>query len=284
MTRVASILAAVAACVLLVYVFFGYRPLAYVLMGTALASVSYVVYYRRLEFLAAGSTHAALFATSLAVLVEHYTGVTYYYASIPLGLLVVYIAGLLIKSGMDPGKASAVVVSSSSALAVVSAHYALRTVPGRISLSALVLGDPLLLTRDEVVLGALASIVIVLAVAMMRSDVVESSIDAVSARLAGIHVNLLEISIYTVIGFSAVALLRFAGYVMEHVFLLLPAIASSGLSRTTSEHFLFTILVGAMSASIGYTFAVFLKLAPTGVTGIAIIVLWVLSRGMGWKK
>lgn len=284
MIRTFALSILIATCVLTPYLLFGHRSLVYVLMGVALASVSYLVFYRRLEFLAAGSTHAALFATSLAILVEYHTGVSYYLTSVCLGLMVVYIAGALIRSGMDPQKASAIIVSASSALAVISAHYVLRTVPGRVSLASLVLGDPLLISRDEALFGVTASIAVIVAVTVVRTEVVESSIDTVSARIAGVRVNLLELFVYTIVGFSSVVMLRLAGYVMEHVFLLLPAISSARFSSTTSEHFLSTLLVGAFAASIGYALGYVLKLAPTGVTGIVIIAIWLVFSASRWGR
>lgn len=249
-----------------------HRGLAYVAMGTAMAATSYIVYYKKLEFLAAGSTHSALLATAVGLVVEHYAGVGYYLVSIPLGLLLVYVAGALTrKRGVSPEKASAIIVSAASALAVIVVYYALTAIPARLSLSALILGDPLLLTRNEVYLALTISALLLLCVTVIHRVVVELSVDPVSASLAGVHVELYELLSYTVIGIASVGLLRLAGYVMEHVLLLLPAIVASAYAKSSKEHFVLTVLVGGFAASLGYFAGLLFYTVPTGVTGLVLI-------------
>jgi zinc/manganese transport system permease protein len=261
-----------------------YRGLAYVAMGLALAAVSYVVYYKRLEFLAAGSTHAALFAAVVGLLAEHYTGVSYLAFSLPAGLSLVYAAGFMVKKGSSPGKAAAVVVSAASALAVLSAHYVFARVPARVSLSALILGDPLLLTRSEALVATVVSAALVSAALAARRVVVELSVDPVSVELAGVKAGLYELASYTLIGVAAVGLLRLAGYVMEHVLLLLPAIAASAYSSSTREHMLLTLLLGAFSASLGYVVGVVFNTVPTGASGLLLIGALLLRYLMRWVR
>lgn len=284
MSGAGALLAAITACLaVLAFLGFGYHVVVYTLMGVALASVSYVVYYKRLEFLAAGSTHAALLAVALGVVLEYYTGVSYYLAAVPVGLLVVYAAGALVRLGLDPGKASATIISASSALAVIATYYALRLVPGRVSLSALVLGDPLLLTREEALFGAVVSIATLLAILSVRVVVVETSVDEVSTRLAGVNTLLYDFAVYTIIGIATIAMLRFAGYVMEHVFLLLPATAAARFSRSSKDHLVQTMTVGAVSAMLGYVVSYTVGLAPTGVTGLMLIGMLVAGYAGGWS-
>ncbi|MEM4912668.1 MAG: metal ABC transporter permease [Desulfurococcaceae archaeon] len=255
-----------------------YRLIAYVAMGGAMAAISFVVYYRRLEFLAAGATHSALLAVVLGVLLEYYTGLNHYVLALLIGLAVIYAAGVLVKMGLTPEKASALLVSFTSASAVLSVHYALTMMPGRVSLSALILGDPLLLTVDEAVLGITLSFTIIAAVYLLRRAVVETSVDEVSAKIAGLNTAFYDLVVYTLIGAVTIGMLRLAGYVMEHVFVLLPALATAEFSGSTDEHLVLTITAGVLSALLGYLLSYLVRSIPTGVTGLLLLALFILSR------
>lgn len=250
---------------------------AYVFMGLAFSAVSYIVYYKKLEFLAAGSVHAALFTVALGVLLEALTGVSYYVYALLTGLLIVCAAGFASGRLISPEKASAIVVSSTSATAVLLSYYILTRMPGRVSLSALILGDPLLLTELEAYAAIASSLAVLAATLAIRLVLVEISADSVGARLAGASTVLYELVAYMLIAFTTVGLLKLAGYVMEHVLLMLPAISAAVASKSTREHFALTLLYGAFSSSTGFLLARVFGASPTGLTGVVLILLLLVS-------
>jgi len=258
------------------------RVLAFTLMGLAFSSVSVVVYYRRLEFLAAEAVHASLLAVTAGVVLEHYTGLTYIAYAVVLGLGLVYSTALMIERGLSQDKATAVVVSLSSALSVLVIHYALTNIPLKYSLTGLVLGDPLLLTREDAIVVSAVSACISALLLLSSGEIVETSIDPVLASILGVNTRLYSFLAYTAIGVSATVLLKAAGYVMEHVFILLPAIVASTYSEGVRAHFADTVLLGTSLASVGYALSLALNTAPTGITGVMLFLL--LLIGYAWRR
>lgn len=254
-----------------------YRVMAYVSMGIALSLVNYIVYYRRLEFLAAESVHISLLAVTAGLILEYYLGFTWLFYSIIIGLVFTYLVLVLMKSGIPVEKASAVVVSLVAALNVITIHYALLNIPLRYSLSGLIIGDPLLLTRSECVIATLFSTTISILVLVYSREIVEVSIDPVAARLSGLRVWFYDILSYTLIGITTIGLLRLAGFIMEHVLILLPAITASMYSRSIREHVFNTVILGTALTSTGYLLSLYFNTAPTGMTGLLLLLFLVIG-------
>lgn len=244
------------------------RVLAYVFMGLALSSVSTFIYYKRLEFLAAGAVHASLLAVTLGILLEHYTGLTYIVYAAVTGLFPVYATAIMIKYGFSQDKASAIVISLTSALSVIIIHYTLTSIPVRYSLSGLILGDPLLLTRTDAAIALAISLGLFILVTLTFQEVIETSINVELASVLGVRVWFYDFVAYTIIGVASVGLLKLAGYVMEHVLLLLPAITASLYSTSTKTHYVNTVLLGASLTALSYALSYILNTAPTGLTGV----------------
>jgi zinc/manganese transport system permease protein len=275
----------------LVVIYGGLNGVAYMLMAMSMGAVSFIVYYRRLEFLAAGSVHASLLSVTVGHVIAHsLVGFSDIYVYIvllvgmSLGLAIVYFVGLLIRTGFSQEKASAIMVSTTTTLSVIAMHYAITHIPARYSLSSLILGDPLLVSSDEAVLGIVISIGVIVGVAIGRRVIVEMSIDEVSTSILGVKAPLYDALTYTLIGVTAIGLLRFAGYVAEHVLLLIPAQVGALYARSLRDHYYGTILLGVTSASVGYAGALLLNMPPVGVTGLFLILALVIGivKG-GWK-
>lgn len=258
------------------------KILAYVSMGIALSSTSLIIYYRRLEFLAAESVHIALLAVTLGYILEYYTGISLIIYSLIIGLFLVYTTALLIKLGLAQEKASAIIIALVSALTVISIHFSLMKIPMRYSLSSLMLGDPLLLTKQESIIAILISVGLATMVVLFIRELIEISIDPVSASVLGLRTWFYEILVYFIVGVASVGLLRLAGYVMEHVLLLSPAIIASLFSNSISEHYLITVLLGSSLTSMGYVLSIILNTTPTGLTGLLLLIFLIggyLLRG-----
>lgn len=253
------------------------RLLAYILMGLALSATSLVVYYRRAELLATESVHVGLFAVTLGYILHVFTRLPLIAMALPVGLVIVYATGLLVKNGFSIEKASALMVSTTTAFSVILIHYVLTTMPAEYSLSAVILGDPLLLTRGEALVAIMISLAIVITVLLFIKELISTSVDPISVSVLGVRVGLYDTLVYTIIGASTIGLLRLAGYVMEHVFILLPAIVMSRFSRSLRDHILNTILAGAWASSTGYALAFWLNTSPTGITGLLLVTLLVIG-------
>jgi zinc/manganese transport system permease protein len=254
-----------------------YRGLAYVATALAFSTVSLIVYYRRLEFLVAESVHSSLLAVTVGYIAEYFTGVSLYYYAVPAGLLVIYATMALESRGLQPEKATAITTSLTLVLAVMLVHYAVTKIPVKYSLSSLLLGDPLLVSTSEAVFAVALSIITTLLVLSSLRKVLVASIDEVSAQLAGVNVNLYKWLSYTLVGVVSTVFLRFAGYIAEHVMLLLPASVAALYSSSAREQAMLSLALGLFSATLGFTLAVVLGGVPAGYTGLVLILLLVLK-------
>ncbi|MEM4756739.1 MAG: metal ABC transporter permease [Desulfurococcaceae archaeon] len=253
------------------------RFFAYISMGIIFGITSVIVYYKRLEFMAAGITHAGFLSVVLGYLLEYYTGVNLYVYAVLMGLVIIYSAMMLIERGFDPGKASAVLVSSTSALSVLISYYVLTSIPVRFSVSSIVFGDPLLITSEEVILIISLALVLLIATPFFIYELISTSIDKVSASIAGVRVSLLNALAYTILGLSVIALLRVSGYIMEHVMVLLPSITAVYYADNLREHVVSTILVSIFACSAGFSLSLILGLSPTGTTGLVLITMFIIG-------
>jgi zinc/manganese transport system permease protein len=269
------------------------RSTAFILMATAMSSTSFLVYYKRLEFLAAGSVHTSLLAVTLGYIGAYYVlgGVesmhgysTVFLLAITVGLVIIYLIGVLIRRGVSQEKASAIGVSLATTLSVIAIQYALTTIPIRYSLSSIILGEPLLISRDEAIIGIAISLSILVLSILFHREIVETSIDPISASLTGIKTGVYDFLVYTLIGFSSIGLLKFAGYVMEHVLLLLPATIAVYYSGSLREHYVGTLVIGISSSSIGYSLSLLSNTPPAGLTGLILILLLTIGLIRGISK
>jgi len=264
-----------------------YDPLrvsAFILMGLAMSAVSIIVYYRRLEFLTAESVHVSLFAVTLGYIVNYLLNIPVLLCAFIAGLLLIYSTQYMMYKGLSQEKSSAVIVSSTSAFSVMLMYYALTTMPARYSLSSIILGDPLLLTRFDSSLAIFFSIALFILVIIFIREIIETSIDPVSASLTGVKVKYYDVLTYTAIALASIGFLRLAGYVMEHVLMLLPAIASSFYSSSLKEHVVDTLLLGVSATATGFAASLLLNTIPTGLTGLILLLVFLLGSVLRREK
>lgn len=267
-------LVSIASFMLAIQVVDPYKVAVYWLTGIALSLVGVITYYRRLEFLVAGSTHASFLAVTLGYIVASMIGINLYYVAIPVGLLIVYLAGYLISYGMDPDRVSSFIVASTSSLGVIAAYYALTRFPASFSLSSIMLGDPVLMTIQDMVVASIISVAIVLSAFSIYRVVIFISTDPVSARVVGLRIVLYDVATYTIIGLATIGLLRVCGYIMEHVMILVPPILGARISRSSREHLLSTMILSSISSLIGYLIAIEYGLSPVGATGLVLTLIF----------
>ncbi|ADV65081.1 metal ABC transporter permease [Desulfurococcus mucosus] len=253
------------------------KTLVYWLTGLALSSVGLLTYYRGLEFLVAGSTHGSFLAVTLGYLLASLFNTSIYYSAIPIGLALVYIAGYFIYRGLDPNKVSSFMVSFTSSAGVIAAYYVLTAFPARYSLSSIMLGDPVLMTVNDMIAASTISFIVLALVLLIYEETVFISIDPVSAKIAGLRVWLYDFASFTAIGLATIGLLRVSGYIMEHVMILLPPLIGARISGNSREHLFSTLLVSTASSALGYLVAIEQGLSPVGASGLILVLLFLYT-------
>jgi len=237
---------------------------------------------RRLFFLATEAPHMSLFAIALGILLYRYTLVfNEFIWAVAVGVVLINSVGHLVRLGVDPDVATSVFVSLSASGSVSATYYILSRYSVQYNLWAVILGDPLLATQQEVlILAAVALAVIVLSALLYNINVyMGSDLDHVRLTLSALW--LYDIAFYTILAVASVVLLKFVGFILEHVLLSLPAIIASNIASSSRETMLVSVLVSLNSSIIGLVTAVKLNIAPAASVGITALLLYIISVAVG---
>ncbi|QOR94237.1 metal ABC transporter permease [Thermosphaera chiliense] len=260
------------------------KIITYLMMGLTFSLTSIIVYYRKMEFLASSATHTSLLAVITGLMLESLTGVQFPVWSLLIGLFIIYLAGVLIRKGLDPNNTSAVIVASTSAFSVIGGYLLITLFPVSYNLNSLFLGDPLLLSSRDVLLVTLVTVVVSIIFVFSIYEILSLGIDEVSVKLLGLKTEVYDILTYTIIGLTSIGLLRVSGYILQHVLILLPAITASFYSNSGKELILYSITLSLFSCSIGFLLSLYFNLSPTGLTGVVLVVFMVHGILRRWIK
>lgn len=185
-----------------------------------------------------------------------------------------YIAGYMIYKGVDPDIATAVFVAFTASASVIALYYVLVRFPVEVNVWAYIVGDPLLSTwRDGLLTSIIAAITTIIVALTFREQIV-IGVERDCARLAGVSVRIYDFVLFTMLGIITIAMLRVVGFVLEHVFILLPAAIAIAYAESSSESLLISLLASITASITGLSVAIILGLAPAGVTGLVLFTLF----------
>lgn len=257
-------------------------------LGLLYGSASYLVAALRLHYLAAVSPHASLAAATLALAI---TGGP---LLLPLTLVIgggAIAAAAAASRGFDsPRETAASVLVAAS---VVVALLAMEAAAGRgvaVPVSALVAGDPLLATGEHafasLVLGACAAL-FTYTTARLHAYIGADAEDAVMAW-GSLRVRLLSWIGIAVLAIASAGMLWITGFILQHVLLLVPALAA-GLSNSAKEGVSISLTLALASSLSGAALAFLLDMPPSGLIGLSGLILllmqWFYKRvGNGFNK
>ncbi len=247
------------------------------------ASVSALVAVRRAYFLAAGLTHAALLAASVGLLASELVGGSRLAWTLAAMLAAVApLARALGREGADPERVSAVFVAATASLSVLALHQAAAVAPAA-EVLALVVGDPLLTSWEDVAeAGSVASLAAAVLALTYREQVC-AAVDRDGARLAGLRVWLYDLLFLVALSVAVAGLLRLSGFVLAHVYLLLPGATAMAVAERASAVPLASLLAAVAAGLVGLAVAVAADVAPSGAIGLAMLAIYAASTARrGW--
>lgn len=252
-------------------------------LGLLYGSASYLVAALRLHYLAAVSPHASLAAAALVL------AITGGKLLLPLTLILgggAIAATAIASRGFESSRetAASVLVASS----VVVALLAMEAAANRgiaVPLSALVAGDPLLATNEHaaasLVLGASAA-AFTYTTARLHAYIGTDPEDAVMAW-GSLRVRLLSWIGIAVLAVASAGMLWITGFILQHVLLLVPALAA-GLSSSAKEGIVISLTLALAASLSGVAAAFLLDMPPSGLIGLFGLTLLLIQwfyKGMG---
>ncbi len=257
-----------------------YNPLwVLVMASTAIGfgSLSSILAARRFFFLGGAAPHSALMAVALSIPLAYLFGGSFVFWSILIGILLIYVAGYSIYKGVDPDIATAVFVSFTASGGVLAAYYALVNYPIGFDLASLIIGDPILATASDVLLALTTSLITFTAVILTYREQLSLGIDRDSARLSGLRVFLYDFLIFTILGLTMIVYLRIAGYILEHVLVLLPASIAVSRARSSFEALEVSLVTALSSSLLGLHTGILFNLSPSGLTGLYLLLFYLVA-------
>jgi len=246
-------------------------------VGLAFGSLSILVATRRLHFLAGSLPHSALLSVLLGIIVANTLSVPVYLASIIFAVVLVTIAWALIEKGVSSDVVAAAFVSFCSSAAVILGYIVLSMFPLKESLWAYILGDILLVDWNTVFFSAATAVVVLSATLTTYIEHVCIAVDGSGVKLAGIRVSLYDIDLLSMLAATATALLRAAGFVLEHVLILLPGTIATNLAKSATQALLYSLTISLTASLAGLFLGLVLNQPPSGLIGLLLFTAYILS-------
>ncbi len=254
-------------------------------LGLLYGSASVLAAARGLQYLVAVAPHAALMAAGLTPLALGAAGLEPRGSALTLATLAIGVPVVALAAYMA-GRARArdEVVSGFLAVSVTAALLGIHAA-SRLGywtpVSALIAGDPLLAGAWEaaavVLLGAVAAAYTVTSIVVH----VYQSVDPDDARLSGARTWLHEAAAVALIAVVTVGLVWVTGFIVQHILLLLPAIAASRASRGAGEAAILGVAVAAAASGLGAAAAIALDAPPAAGIGLLLLLATIVLVYVG---
>lgn len=240
-------------------------------------ALSSIVAARKMYFLAGALPHSALLSVVLSVIASKILNDMTEVLSLIFGILFTMIVAALLAIGLDPDTATAIFVSFSVSITVIGIYYVLTLFPAQVNLWAYILGDPLLVSwRELQYMGIISTIILIMTIPFLREHIL-IGVDRDFVRLSGVRTGVYDVMLMVALALATVGLLRVVGFVIEHVMLLLPGSLASIISSTGRKAVLISFIVSIASGMIGLMLSIFTSLAPSGLIGLVLLMIYILS-------
>jgi len=243
--------------------------LASVISGGLLGFLGVYVVLRRIVFVSAALTQLSTLGIIVALLVEERLGVEVEHAGVQLLVALAFSAGgALLLGTLGTGRrlpAEAGVGMTyvlAGALVILGANKLIHVAH---DLNSLIFGNAVAVPVQDVVILAVAAVVVGLVHTVFRKEVVFVSFDRETAEAMGMNASLWSGVLYFTIGLAIPVAARVVGALPVFAFLTVPAAAALTASSRLKTAFAISTVLGAIAAGAGYLASWTLQV-PTGAT------------------
>ncbi|WP_272985188.1 metal ABC transporter permease [Fervidicoccus fontis] len=249
-----------------------------VLLGSALiyGIIGPILSAKNLLFLAGSIPHSALLSASMGILLSMMISGSNLVWSIIFNVILIFTIGLVIHRGSDPNKYTSIFIGTTASLTVIVLYYITNHFYLLTSVESILLGDPLLSTRSDAILIFVLAAITLLFFGLTYKEHIYIGITGEEAKLAGLRTEIYEFFFYLFLGITSATLMKIVGFILTHVFILIPGAAGSLVARKSKEAIALSMNIAAYSAIIGLFLGVFFNLSPSGTTGICMIAIYIV--------
>ena len=148
------------------------------------------------------------------------------------------------------------------------------------ALAHILFGNPLTVTRVDVVVDVALAVIVVLALGALRPVLLATTFDAVHARTVGIRVGLIDSTLLVVLSLTVVAGMVTVGVLMAVTLVIAPAVTARLIGRSLDAMVIISIGSGLVSGAVGLlaSYHAGLPAGPTvavvAVGQVAVAALW----------
>lgn len=244
----------------------------------ALSTLSPISISKRATYLTATMPHISLFSASIAAILSLYTRIDIYILATITNLSIVLMYQYLVDKGIDQEIVTSIILSLTTSMSVLSLYFLYRNVGYTGEISALFLGEPLLISRNKALLSLMIAILTFFSIFTTWKEQVTLGVDKEYAYTAGLRSRVYEYVFYVLLAISGIIYLRTVGYILLHVLLLMPgSIAILGVSNL--RHLLIaSISFTLFATSLSLLTSLYLNLSPVGLIGLFMLTLYIALK------
>ncbi len=250
---------------LLQYPFFVRALVAAAITALLCGALSFFVVLRRLAFVGSGVAHAAFGGVALATLAGLPTGL----GALVAGLAVALATARASESGRVSEDAAVGVFTVGAMAGGVVAIGFLKT---NVDLFGLMFGNILTVAPVDLLLLALAAVVVLGTLAWFFRPLLYASVDEDGARAAGVNTGAMRLLVLSLLAVAVVVSLKVVGVLLVSALLVLPGAVARSLASRWPAFLLGSVLAAFVMTLGGLVLSVMLDIA----SGAAIILVGVL--------
>jgi len=242
--------------------------------SASFAIISSMMAARNLYFLGGAIPHSALLSASISMLASLTIGGNAFLWSLPFNVFMILAVGYAIHRGVDANKAISVFVGITASLTVTVLYYLTTHFYVARSVTSDILGDPLLATTSDayLALSVLALTLVVYAFTYKENTMI--GLLGNDAWLSGVNVYFYDFIFYILIAVVSTFYMKIVGFILTHIFILIPGAVASISSWSTTEAIRMAVGISMLSSSLGLILGVFLNLSPAGLSGVIMVLIY----------
>lgn len=251
-----------------------------VVAGAVLGVLGVFVVLRRAVFVTAAVSQSAALGVALAFWIGIYLGVTPPPVLCALLLALLATAALAFRSRSKRLPREAVVGLLYVAASALSVLVGDRIAQEAEDITAILFGTAVLVRPQDLLAVVLASGVVMIALTLLYRGLVFAGFDPEGARIQGLPVARIELSLWTLVALEVSVATRAIGALPVFAFSVLPAMAGLRASNRLSSALWLAGVAGALSGGLGYLSAFLLRFPVGAAEACVAALLFMLAVGV----
>jgi zinc transport system permease protein len=227
-------------------------------VGLLAPAVGFFLVQRRMSLIGDGIGHVAFAGVAAGYLLGVSPVATALAASVLGAVAVEWLRARRVAAG-DQALALLFYTGIAAGVVLVSAAGALNA-----NLFAFLFGSILTVTQGDLVLVAALGAAGLAVIALLYRGLVAAALDEEAARVAGVPVVALNVTVAGLAGVTIAVSMRIVGILLIAALMVLPVVAAGRLAWSIRSTILLAMAIGVASVVVGLTLAYYADLAPGG--------------------